>query len=40
MGKATNNTLEIVNAVIKIELYEERATRTQTEPIPTQPVIA
>lgn len=39
MGKVTKNTLEVVNVVMKIELYEDRATRIQVEPIPTQTII-
>ena len=39
MGKVPKKTLEITNVAIQIESYEGRATRTQTEPISTQPII-
>ena len=38
LGKVPDNTPEIVNSPIQKELYEDMATRTQTEPIPTHPV--
>jgi len=39
VGKVPDKTSETVNAAIQTESYEGRATQTQTEPIPTQPVI-
>lgn len=39
MGKVSNNTPEVVNVAIQMELYEGKATRTQTELIPTQTII-
>ena len=39
VGKVLDKTLETTNVVVQIESHEGRATGTQTEPIPTQPVI-
>ena len=37
--KVPDKTPEIINAAVQNELYETKATGSQTEPIPTQPVI-
>jgi len=37
-GKVPNKILETVNVAVQTELYERRATGTQTEPILTQPI--
>ena len=39
MEKALDRTLETTNAVFQIEIYEEKTTRTQTEPMSPQPTI-
>lgn len=35
MGKVPKNTPKVVNVAVQMELYEGRATGTQTELIPT-----
>lgn len=39
MGKVPKNTPKVVNVVVQMELFEDRATGTQNELIPTQTIV-